>query len=142
MGVTITQGGAMSEAEHTQTNDGLRVGVIGYGQRAEIAQHVAQAGVGARVVAIADTTEAGRARAAAAYPDAVIEQDHTALIAGHHLDAAIVTTPDWTHADIAEDLLRAGVAVYLEKPLAITVSVATASTRSASSTVIASGFSR
>ncbi|BDZ49791.1 oxidoreductase [Frondihabitans sucicola] len=37
------------------------------------------------------------------------------------LDAAIVTTPDWTHAAIAIELLRAGVAVYLEKPLAITI---------------------
>src|SRR5205823_2139231 len=33
----------------------------------------------------------------------------------------IVTSPDWTHAGIAVDLLRAGVAVYLEKPLATTL---------------------
>ena len=33
----------------------------------------------------------------------------------------IVTTPDWTHAEVAIDFLRAGIAVYLEKPLAITV---------------------
>ena len=43
------------------------------------------------------------------------------FIAEADLDAALVTTPDWTHAQIAIDLLRAGIAVYLEKPLAITL---------------------
>ena len=54
-------------------------------------------------------------RAAAAYPD------HRALVAAGGVDAAIVTSPDDSHADIAVDLLRAGVAVYLEKPLATTL---------------------
>ncbi|MET3637956.1 MULTISPECIES: Gfo/Idh/MocA family protein [Curtobacterium] len=108
----------------------LRVGVVGIGQRAAIADHVAAAGldadgVDARVTAAADTTPAGRDRAAAHWPEAEVVADHRALIgtdgAPNLVDAAIVTTPDWTHAEIATDLLRAGIAVYLEKPLAITV---------------------
>ncbi|MFZ7089424.1 Gfo/Idh/MocA family protein [Curtobacterium sp. RRHDQ10] len=103
----------------------LRIAVIGMGQRAYIAHHVADSGVDAAVVAIAEPTEAGRARALAEYPDALVVPSHQDLVAlagtGDALDAAIVTTPDWTHAAIAIDLLRAGIAVYLEKPLAITV---------------------
>ncbi|KQO64437.1 Gfo/Idh/MocA family protein [Curtobacterium sp. Leaf261] len=104
-----------------QPSGTIRVGIVGMGQRAAIAQHVAESGVDAAVVAVAETSDAGRARAAAAYPDALVVDGHRALIAADAVDAAIVTTPDWTHAEIAIDLLRAGIAVYLEKPLAITV---------------------
>lgn len=121
MAVTITQGSEMS----TTSTRTLRVGVVGIGQRSYIADHVAAAGldadgVDARIVAAADVTEAGRQRAAEAWPDATVVDGHRALIgtdgAPNAVDAAIVTTPDWTHAEIAIDLLRAGIAVYLEKP--------------------------
>ncbi|PZE87137.1 Gfo/Idh/MocA family protein [Curtobacterium sp. MCBD17_032] len=108
----------------------LRVGVVGIGQRSSIAHHVAAAGldadgVDARIMAAADVTASGRERAAEAWPDATVLDGHRGLIgtggAPNAVDAAIVTTPDWTHAEIAIDLLRAGIAVYLEKPLAITL---------------------
>ncbi|MEW1956791.1 Gfo/Idh/MocA family oxidoreductase [Kineococcus sp. NPDC059986] len=76
---------------------------------------------GARVTAVADTTTAGRDRAAALFPGAQVFPDHTRLVAEAGVDAAVVTTPDHTHAEIAVDLLRAGIAVYLEKPLATTL---------------------
>lgn len=115
----------------------LRVAVIGMGQRSAIARHVADAsepgsGLEARVTAVADVTPAGRDRGQAAYPDALVVADHRALIG--QVDAAIVTTPDWTHADIAVDLLRAGIAVYLEKPLAITIEGADAVLQAAAET--------
>jgi predicted dehydrogenase len=50
-----------------------------------------------------------------------VHPDHRSLLAAGGIDAAVVTTPDATHAGIAVDLLRAGVAVYLEKPVATTV---------------------
>lgn len=120
MGVTITQGSEMS----VDTYEGLRIAVVGMGQRSAIARHVAEAVAGAsdlqaRVTAVADVTPAGRQRGHAEHPDAQVVEDHRALVG--LVDAAIVTTPDWTHAEIAIDLLRAGIAVYLEKPLAITV---------------------
>ncbi|MGK9147801.1 Gfo/Idh/MocA family oxidoreductase [Plantibacter flavus] len=101
---------------------GLRVAVIGTGQRAQIAEHVASSPTPASVVAAVDTTQAGHARARGLFgTDIDVLDSHTALIARGGVDAAIVTTPDWTHAEIAVDLLRAGIAVYLEKPLAITL---------------------
>ena len=100
----------------------IRVAVIGVGQRAEIAEHVAASGVGARIVAAVDTTQAGRERAVEMFGPAIpVYTDHRELVAAGGTDAAIVTTPDFTHAAIAIDLLRAGIAVYLEKPIATTV---------------------
>lgn len=37
------------------------------------------------------------------------------------VDAAVVLTPDHTHAEIATDLLAWGISVYLEKPIAISI---------------------
>lgn len=100
----------------------LRVGVIGTGQRASIALHVAEAATEAMLVAAVDVTEEGRARAAEIFGKTIaIYSSHADFIAHGGIDAAIVTTPDWTHAAIAIDLLRAGIAVYLEKPIAISL---------------------
>ena len=104
------------------TDPVLRIGVVGIGQRAVIAQHVAASGVPATVVAASDPTPAGRARAGELFgADIRVVSSHRELIDDAELDAAIVTSPDWTHAEIAVDLLRAGIAVYLEKPMAITL---------------------
>ena len=45
-----------------RTSGTIRVGIVGMGQRAAIAHHVAESGVDAEVVVVAETTEAGRAR--------------------------------------------------------------------------------
>ena len=111
----------MSNAPAT-TPTGLRVAVIGTGQRAYIAEHVAASPTPAAIVAAVDTTEIGRSRARQMFGDDLdVFDSHQALIAQGGVDAAIVTTPDRTHKEIAVDLLRAGIAVYLEKPLAITL---------------------
>ena len=102
----------------------LRVGVVGVGQRAYIAHHVAASGEAADLVVAADNTPEGRDRAAVEFPGVAVVASHHDLVG--RVDAAIVTTPDSTHAAIAIDLLRAGIAVYLEKPLATTVADADA----------------
>jgi len=106
---------------------GLRVAVIGVGQRAYIAEHIAGSGIDAALTAAADTTPEGRERALAQFgPGIAVHPGHRELIAAGGIDAAIVTTPDFTHAAIAIDLLRAGIAVYLEKPIATTLADADA----------------
>jgi predicted dehydrogenase len=109
----------MTPSTTSQTT--VRVAVIGFGARAEIAEHVGLAREGARVVAIVDPDADGRHRAQRAYPDATLYSDLDELVASGSIDAAIVTTPDFTHEAIAVTLLEAGIAVYLEKPLAITL---------------------
>lgn len=111
-----------STVRSTTRQDGLRLAVVGAGQRAEIARHAISEADGTSIVAVADTSHEGRARAREQFgPDATIHESHHDLIAAGDIDAAFVTTPDSTHAAITIDLLGAGVAVYLEKPLAITV---------------------
>lgn len=99
----------------------LRVGVVGLGQRAVIAQHVETAATDAIVVGAMDISPEGRARGALLLGrDVPIVETLDELIA-LKLDAAIVVTPDSTHASIAIELLRARIAVYVDKPLAITL---------------------
>lgn len=105
----------------------LRLAVIGVGARSYIAAHAVESGAGV-VVAVADPSEAARARAVESFGEQITAfSDHRELIAARDahgsaiVDAAFVTSPDHTHAEIAIDLLNAGIAVYLEKPLAISL---------------------
>jgi predicted dehydrogenase len=52
--------------------------------------------------------------------DIFITTDYHDLLA-RDLDAVLITTPDYLHEEHAVAALQAGVAVYLEKPMAITV---------------------
>ena len=56
------------------------------------------------------------------YPMARTTTDYRELVADPEVDAVAVVTPVATHFAIAQDLLRAGKHVLLEKPLAATVS--------------------
>ncbi|MEV0287751.1 MULTISPECIES: Gfo/Idh/MocA family oxidoreductase [unclassified Kribbella] len=99
----------------------LRFGVVGLGARSRIAQYAHRPGEGSEVVALADPAAAQRDAAQAQYPEATTHADHTELL-DQKLDGVFLTTPDDLHEDPAIDFLRAGVAVFVEKPLAITTS--------------------
>jgi predicted dehydrogenase len=99
----------------------LRFGVVGLGARSRIAQYAHRPGEGSEVVALADPAPAQREAALEQYPDATAYADHTELL-DLKLDGVFLTTPDDLHEDPAIDFLRAGVPVFVEKPLAITTS--------------------
>ncbi|MFI7061511.1 Gfo/Idh/MocA family protein [Kribbella sp. NPDC050124] len=99
----------------------LRFGVVGLGARSRIAQYAHRHGEGSEVVALADPAAAQREAAQAQYPEATTHADHSELL-DQKLDGVFLTTPDDLHEDPAIDFLRAGVAVFVEKPLAITTS--------------------
>ncbi|HZL04256.1 MAG TPA: Gfo/Idh/MocA family oxidoreductase [Coriobacteriia bacterium] len=99
----------------------LRVAEIGIGNRAYIGQHVPRVWPGASVVAAVDPDPFGRDRAVRLFGDVALYSDTADLLAADHVDAAIVTSPDDTHVRIALELLRAGTAVFVDKPLATTV---------------------
>lgn len=98
----------------------MRVGLIGYGARAKLARELADPAHDAEVVAICDVSERGRGAARESYPDAVVTGELTELLASD-LDAVMVFTPDDQHTGPVVQALEAGIAVFTEKPLAITV---------------------
>ncbi|WP_432080810.1 Gfo/Idh/MocA family protein [Streptomyces sp. WAC 04229] len=99
----------------------LRLAVIGLGLRATIAQEAHRPGRGSAVVAAADLNPDSHRRAREWLgDDARLYTGHRELLAAEDLDAVFVITPDHTHEALVLDALRAGVAVFVEKPLAIT----------------------
>ena len=101
-------------------NAPLRVGVVGLGARSSIAHHLASVTHPAVLVGGCDPNPAMRERAARTLGEGQWVATLDELL-GLSIDAAIVTSPDDTHEDITCSLLEAGVAVFLEKPIAITI---------------------
>lgn len=111
--------------EFTGAVKDARVGLVGFGLRASLWRHVHKPGQGSEVVMVCDTSERGRADAAAKIPTAVVTSSLDELL-GAGLDAVLVLTPDNRHAEIAVQTLRAGIPTFCEKPLDVTVEAADA----------------
>ena len=71
------------------------------------------------MAAVCDPRPERRERAREVYGDALITSDEAALLAAD-LDAVFVLSPDYLHEQHAVAALEAGLAVYLEKPMAVT----------------------
>lgn len=94
--------------------------MIGVGARAGVALHVRQSG--GEIVAAVDPAPQTRERTARLFGDIPMFASVSELIAsGIAVDAAFVTSPDFTHAEVSIELLEAGIACYVEKPLAISI---------------------
>ncbi|MCR2785941.1 MULTISPECIES: Gfo/Idh/MocA family oxidoreductase [unclassified Microbacterium] len=91
----------------------VRVGVIGVGFMGR--QHVdfIRANPDAELAAVADPVAASDAFACPTYPEA------GAMLESADLDAVIIANPNALHVDTAIECLTAGVAVLLEKPVAV-----------------------
>ena len=101
----------------------VRLGVLGCGGIARAAHLPTLARTaGAQVIAIADTDPENLARAQALAPAARAVRDVAAMIEMPDVDAVIVALPPARHADAAIASLGAGKHVYIEKPLATTLS--------------------
>lgn len=99
----------------------LRIGVIGAGGRGGLAAHAHQPGAGSRIVACCDTQAATLQQCRERYgSDIFTTHDYHELLA-LDLDAVFVATPDFWHEEHGIAALESGKAVYLEKPLAITI---------------------
>ncbi|MDO5678150.1 MAG: ROK family protein [Propionibacteriaceae bacterium] len=125
----------IADGSHTSAEPGeasaarkLRVGVVGVGARSTILAHTELPHNNAEVVAacdpLPDTPERLEERTGID-PARVAISDNLDDFLNNDLDAAVITSPDDTHAEIACRLLEAGVAVYLEKPIAIEMEGAT-----------------
>jgi len=100
----------------------LLIGVIGAGGRGGLARHAHRPDEGVRVVIGADPDPKVAPRFHEAYgPEAVLVADYRRLLERDDVGAVFVCSPDFLHEEHAAAALEAGKAVYLEKPMAITI---------------------
>ncbi len=91
----------------------VRIGVVGAGFMGR--QHVdfIRAAPGATLAAVADPVVVGDAF------DCPVHQSAAAMLEAEDIDAVIIANPSPLHVDTAIECLEAGVAVLLEKPVAV-----------------------
>ena len=99
----------------------LRIGVIGAGGRGRIAAHAHLPGQGSRVTACCDINPAVLATCRERYGAELFATADWRELLAQPLDAVFICTPDFLHEEQAAEALAAGKAVYLEKPMAITI---------------------
>lgn len=114
--------------ENLEDRTPLRIGVVGVGARALLPLNAEESSVPAKIVAACEPHKLAEKRVRERLkrePDTIALTSTVSELIDFGIDAAFVTSPDDTHADITCELLEAGVPVYLEKPLAIHLDDAT-----------------
>ena len=99
----------------------LKIGLIGIGLRGRIGRHLHKPENGTEVIAGADTNLKTHEDIKEFVPDIALFTDYREMLKIPELDAVIIATPDYLHEEMAVASLEAGKAVYLEKPMAITL---------------------
>lgn len=99
----------------------IRIGVVGTGGRGAHAALAHRPEQGFFVVAGADPSEASREKFREKFPEAALYSDYRELLADPSISVVFIMVPDFLHEEMAIAALEAGKAVYLEKPLAITL---------------------
>lgn len=97
------------------------IGVIGVVGRGSLAGHAHKPEQGIRLVAGADVHPPFLKRFQEKYQPDFVTEDYRELVARDDVDAVFVCSPDYLHEEHAVAALSAGKAVYLEKPMAITI---------------------
>lgn len=102
--------------------DEVRIGVIGTGEQGRVLLESCLRIPGIRIAALCDIWEYSRQYASGYLrkygQNPVVYEDYRDMLAkAPGLDAAIVATPDWMHAEHANACLEAGLQVYCEKEM-------------------------
>lgn len=95
----------------------IGVAVIGYGYWGPNLARCFGETADCRLVAIADPSEAARAKAGKRHPAAKLVADWRAVLADPEVDAVAIATPVRTHYEIADAALNSGRHVFVEKPM-------------------------
>ena len=114
------------------TGGDLRVGVIGAGYWGpNLVRNLSEA-PGAAPVAVADLSPERLDAMRKRFPAIRTTSDHRELLADSRIDAVCIATPVGSHRALAEEAFAAGKHVFVEKPLAGTISDAEAIVSAAS----------
>lgn len=97
----------------------VRFGVLGAGRIGQVHAKAITTVPGAALVAVADAIEAAAQKLSDAYGCDIRSIDD--IRTADDIDAVIICTPTDTHADLIEDFVRAGKAVFCEKPVDLDV---------------------
>ena len=97
-----------------------KIGVIGLGNRISIIYCLKNI-EGWEVAAAADLRPEKRSAFQEKYPQAVVSSDYHDMLKDPQIAAVFILSPDFNHEEIGIEALEAGKAVYMEKPLAISI---------------------
>lgn len=100
--------------------DKLRVGIIGLGRGYGHAKRVSESDR-CELVAISDIIEEGAQKAAEELGAKASYKDYREMLKQEELDATIISTPNYLHAPMSIDSMRAGLHVLVEKPMCNTM---------------------
>jgi predicted dehydrogenase len=101
-------------------NSAPAVGVIGFGNRGSYLGRLVQENGTARLAAVADMFDAPLEKAKQLAPPVATYKDLHDLLASK-VDAVIIATPVFLHADHLEAAVKSGKHIYIEKPAAASV---------------------
>lgn len=101
----------------------VRIGVVGCGMvaQAEHLPYLSELQTRFDLVAVADPSRTVREAVAARYGVPGVHEDFRQLIDAGGLDAVLIASPAATHAEVVLAALSAGLHVFVEKPLCISV---------------------
>jgi predicted dehydrogenase len=109
----------MSDNTTVNTVNTVRIGFVGVGGMGQMA-HLRNYGTipGCQVVAIAELREKTAQRVAQRYNVPRVYHDHTEMLAQEKLDGIVCTQPFTRHGILVPELLKVGIPLLTEKPLA------------------------
>ncbi|MBS1369379.1 MAG: Gfo/Idh/MocA family oxidoreductase [Lentisphaeria bacterium] len=98
-----------------------KIGIIGTGGRGRHAYRAHRPDKGWEIATGADVSPEARKEFTEAFPDASAVADYREVLANPEISVVFIMAPDFLHEEMAVAALEAGKAVYLEKPMAITL---------------------
>ena len=101
--------------------DTLKIGLIATGHRGRHGWQAHDPENGVEIVAGADVDAKAQEAFHEKFPDAQLFDDYRDLLKVKDIGAVFICTPDYLHEEMTIAALEAGKAVYLEKPMAITI---------------------
>lgn len=120
--MTISTSVADVAAEHSDLNRTVRIGLIGAGWIGAFhAESIARRIPGATLAAVVDPVPGAAERVAGPLGVEKTSLDAADLLADPEIDGVVIASPAFTHTDLVVRAAQAGKAVFVEKPMALTL---------------------